>query len=262
MKRTIVALAAVISLVALSVTLGGAAWSATNAPSTAVITFDDAAHQVTLQIPSPACPTTQPDCQWKFFLNEPKLSVDVATIYGTSGTLTLSYPPNFCGVIQADAYVGPPWVAKRGFQHTIEDCEPPTTTTTVPPTTTTTEPPTTTTTTEPPIPPPISGNNVEPPAPAPAPVAPIATVTPTPPLTQLPFTGKDIKPFLFGGLALVALGLALAAPSEVWRRASRRLSNMVPTLSRRRSGTWMGHASLALRLGGAPSMVGCTFFGL
>ena len=56
MKRTMVALAAVISLIALSITLGGAAWSATSAPSTAVITFDDAAHQVTLQIPSPACP--------------------------------------------------------------------------------------------------------------------------------------------------------------------------------------------------------------
>ena len=155
-------------------------------------------------------------------------------------------------------------MAKRGFQHTIEDCEPPTTTTTEPPTTTTTEPPTTTTTTTTqPIPPPISGNNVEPPAPAPAaPVAPVATVTATPPLTQLPFTGRDIKPFLFGGLTLVALGLALVAPPEVWRRLSRRLSRMFPATSRWLSGTRVGRASLALRLRGAPSVVGCTFFGL
>ncbi len=271
MKRIIVAVAAVITLVAFSVTLGGAAWSATNAPSTAVITFDDAAHQVTLQIPSPACAATQPDCQWKFFLNEPKLSVDVATIYGTSGTLTLAYPPNFCGVIQADAYVGPPWVAKRGWQHTIADCPPPTTTTTTAPpattTTTTTEPPTTTTTTEPPpvVPPPISGSNVQPPAPTPPapPVAtPVTTSTVTAPLTQLPFTGKPIKPFLFAGLALVAVGLALLAPSEYWRRMSRRLSAIFPRSSRRLSGTWMGRSALTLRLRGAPSMVGCSFYGL
>ncbi len=271
MKRIIVALASVITLVAFSVTLGGAAWSATNAPSTAVITFDDAAHQVTLQIPSPACPASQPDCQWKFFLNEPKLSVDVATVYGTSGTLTLAYPANFCGVIQADAYVGPPWVAKRGFQHTISDCPPPTTTTTttVPPTTTTTtEPPTTTTsTTAPPVvPPPVSGNSVQPPTPpappAPPVAAPVTTSTATAPLTQLPFTGKPIKPFLFAGLALVAVGLALLAPSEYWRRMSRRLSAIFPRGSRWLSGTWMGRSSLTFRLRGAPSMVGCSFYGL
>jgi len=260
-KRIIVALASVITLVAFSVTLGGAAWSATNAPSTAVITFDDAAHQVTLQIPSPACPASQPDCQWKFFLNEPKLSVDVATIYGTSGTLTLAYPPNFCGVIQADAYVGPPWVAKRGWQHTIEDCQPPTTTTT------TTEPPTTTTTAPPVVPPPISGNNVQPPAPTP-PAPPVATpvttstATAPAPLTQLPFTGKPIKPFLFAGLALVAVGLALLAPSEYWRRMSRRLSAILPRSSRWLSRTWMGRTPLTLQLRGAASTVGCSFYGL
>ncbi len=150
-----VVMSSVIALIALSVTLGGAAWSAADSSSTAVITFDDAAQQAQLIIPTPACPASQPDCQWKFFLNEPKLSVDVATVYGTSGTLTIDYPKDFCGVIQADAYVGPPWVAKRGFQHTIEDCTPPTTTTTAPPATTTTTssptPPTTPTTNPPPV---------------------------------------------------------------------------------------------------------------
>ncbi len=260
MKRIIVAIASVMTLMAFSITLGGAAWSAADTPSTAVITFNDAAQQVTLQIPTPACPVSQPNCQWKFFLNEPKLSVDVATVYGTSGTLTLAYPPDFCGVIQADAYVGPPWVAKRGFQHTIADCEPPTTTTT-----TTTEPPTTTTTL-PPVPPPVSGPTVEPPAPAPtvvpvaAPVAPAVPVAPAP-LTQLPFTGRNITPFLVVGVALVSLGLALLAPGEYWRRASRRWSAFLPARTRRLSGSGTVHSGVVLRLAAAASVLGCSSFG-
>ena len=266
MKRIIVAIGSVIVLIAFSVTLGGAAWSAANSSSTAVITFDDAAQHVQLTIPTPACPTSQPDCQWKFFLNEPKLSVDVATVYGTSGVLTLDYPKDFCGVIQADAYVGPPWVAKRGWQHTIDDCTTPTTTSTEPPTTTTTTnvPPTTTTTTNvPPVPPPTSGPSIQPPAPAPAALpftAPATTVAA--PLTQLPFTGKDIKPYLFAGLTLVALGLALLAPSRFWRRASRPGSVAVSRASRWLSGTRMGHIAVTMRLGGAAPMVGCSFFGI
>ena len=183
MKRIIVAIGSVIVLIAWSVTLGGAAWSAADSSSGPVITFNDAAQQVTLTIPTPACPTSQPDCQWKFFLNEPKLSVDVATVFGTSGVLTLGYPKDFCGVIQADAYVGPPFVAKRGFQHTIEDCTTPTTTTTTtePPTTPTTAPPTTPTT-APPIPPPTSGSNIPPPTP-PAPTPPPAALSLTAPVT-------------------------------------------------------------------------------
>ena len=258
MKRLVVAIASVMTLIAFSITLGGAAWSAANAPTTAVITFDDAAHVVTLQIPSPACPVSQPTCQWKFFLNEPKLSVDVATVYGTSGTLTLAYPPDFCGVIQADAYVGPPWVAKRGFQHTIEDCEPPTTTTS----TTTTEPPTTTL---PPVPPPVSGPTVEPPAPPPPPapvVVPVAApVTPAAPLTQLPFTGRDIKPFLVAGLALVVLGVALMTPSGYWRRTTRRWPSVSPVLNRRSSSPGWRYAAVAMRLRATASVLGCSSFG-
>jgi len=270
-KRIILAIGSVIVLITCSVTLGGAAWSAADSSSGPVITFNDAAQQVTLTIPTPACPTSQPDCQWKFFLNEPKLSVDVATIYGTSGVLTLDYPKDFCGVIQADAYVGPPWVPKRGFQHTIEDCEPPptTTTTTEPPTTTTTAPPPTTSTTAPPVPPPPSGPSVQPPAqaPPPAPTAlpftpPATTPTVTAPLTQLPFTGKNIKPILFAGLTLVALGLALLAPSRYWRRVSRSGSAAVARASRWLSGTWMGRVAVTMRLGGAAPMVGCSFYGL
>ncbi len=174
--------------------------------------------------------------------------------------------PDFCGVIQADAYVGPRGCPKRGFQHTIEDCEPPTTTTT-------TEPPTTTTTTSrrpPPRPPPsrraATGlrNNTQPPAPTSGRRTGGRTRrhSTAAPLTQLPFTGRDIKPFLFGGLALVAVGLALLAPSEYWRRASRRLSAIFPRSSRWLSGTWMGRSALSVRLRGAASMVGCSFYGL
>jgi hypothetical protein len=256
-KRIIVAIASVMTLIAFSITLGGAAWSATDASSTPIITFDDAAQQVTLQIPTPACPASQPTCQWKFFLNEPKLSVDVATVYGTSGTLTLAYPPDFCGVIQADAYVGPPWVAKRGFQHTIEDCET-ATTTTVPPTTTTT----TTTTTLPPVPPPVSGPTVAPPAPV---SVPVATPAPTPapvtpaPITQLPFTGKNMTPFLVVGVALVVLGLALLAPDEYWRRVARRWSTYLP--QRPRGPTRTGRSTMATRLRAVALALGTSSYG-
>jgi hypothetical protein len=234
-KRIVVVISSVIALIALSVTLGGAAWSAADTSSTAVITFDDAAQQATLTIPTPACPASQPDCRWKFFMNEPKLNVDVATVYGTSGTLTIAYPPDFCGVIQADAYIGgPPWDAKRGFQHTIEDCKPPpTTTTTEPPTTTTTAMPAPPTTTPPPPPPVAQGPHAPPPPPAPAP-PPATAASPTPVAspatipaaaapTQLPFTGVDVKPLWFIGLTLVALGVGLLTSGESWRRMARRL---------------------------------------
>ena len=235
-KRTILIATAVVALISMSATMEAGAWGADGPPSTAVITFDDAAQQVTLTIPTPACPDTQPTCQWKFFLNEPKLSVDVSTIYGTSGVLTLAYPKNFCGVIQADAYVGPPWVAKRGFQHTIEDCSPPATTTTTttdePSTTTTTDEPSTTTTsttttTPPPgdaptsvhpTPPSADGAATSPPVVAAAAVTPAAlpassavpaTVAASSAPSQLPFTGVDFESLLVMGLASVALGLCL-----------------------------------------------------
>ncbi len=231
MKALAVVIGSVLALIGFTVTLGGAAWSASDNPSAPVITFDDAAHQVQLTIPTPACPASQPTCQWKFFLNEPKLHVDVATVYGTSGTLTIPYPKEFCGVIQADAYVGPPWVAKRGFQHTIDDC-PPTTTTTAPPTTTTTPPSSTTTTAPPPTttttePPAVPGTVIATaaPPPGPTPPAPVAApVTAAPALTQLPFTGRNIKPLIYLGVTLAVLGLALLVSNETWRRMLRRLT--------------------------------------
>ena len=217
MKRLLQVLMAVLVVLLVSVTTEYAAGGASDSPSSAVITFDDVGQAVHLTIPTPACPVSEPQCEWKFFLNEPKLHVDVATVYGTSGVLTIDYPSNFCGVIQADAYVGPPWVAKRGYQHPIEDCaatpaaptEPPSAGAASEPPTTTSEAPT------PPDAPPESaaaaataGPALSPPpttTPSRSPVGPPGGPTPA----QLPFTGTDVKPFLLIGWSMVALGSCL-----------------------------------------------------
>jgi hypothetical protein len=229
-KRIVKIAGAIIGLIAISLPLGGAVVSAADSSSSAVIIFDDAARQAKLVIPTPACPDSQPNCQWKFFLNEPKLSVDVATVYGTSGTLTIDYPSDFCGVIQADAYIGPPWVAKRGFQHTIEDCTPPPSTTAVPPDAPATSTPTPPATSANTIPPPgfgsVSATSASPPAPpatGPAGVSAVSSDGAAP--TQLPFTGTSIKPVLFSGLTLVALGLCLLTTSVSRRKMARRVGN-------------------------------------
>jgi LPXTG-motif cell wall-anchored protein len=219
-KRIIIATVIAVTVVAAVAVATASGASAT--PTSAVITFDDMARQVTLQIPDPPCDSSEPGCVWKFFLNEPKVSVDVAIVYGTSGTLTIPYPPNFCGILQADAYVGPtangPWVSKRGWQHQIApvgDCEPPT-----PPSGGGTDTP-------PGEPPPPAATPVVPaPAPTPVPqaaaVAPVvaaATAAPTTTTTapakpaaapaSLPFTGANLGPFVVLGLTLVTLGLCL-----------------------------------------------------
>ena len=62
------------------------------------------------------------------------------------------------------------------------------------------------------------------------------------PLTQLPFTGRNIKPFLFAGLLLVGLGLALLAPSDFWRRG-RRLPRVLLRATRQVSATGMTRSS-------------------
>ena len=218
MKRLIIAAAVLVCAV-----VGAVPTAAVAAPATSthpIIIFDDTAQQAELIIPTPACPTTQPGCEWKFFLNAPKLSIDFATVYGTSGTLVIPYPKHFCGVIQADAYIGPPWVAQRGFQHTItSDCAPP------PPVTPPVKPPST--------PAPVSPAPVSPPeaivptntAPAPAPVPPTvaATSEPVAPAVgtpkyvaatgaqqqDLPFTGLNVALLLLVGSGLVALGIGL-----------------------------------------------------
>ncbi len=236
--RRIVGMAVtLVGLLAVSLPLGSTVVSAQDTSSSPVIVFDDAAHQAQLIIPTPACPTSDPSCQWKFFLNEPKLSVDVGTVYGTSGTLTIPYPSDFCGVIQADAYVGPPWVARRGFQHTIEDCTPPSAGASS--TTTATEPPTlpaapATSVPAPPasVPPtsggptgalPFTGSTGATASSAP-PASPVATPASAAP-SQLPFTGIDTAPLVAVGSALVMLGLYLLTTTATRRRLLRRVAN-------------------------------------
>jgi hypothetical protein len=213
-KRPLQLLTALFVLLLVGVTTEYAAWGASDSPSAAVITFDDGAQTVQLTIPTPACPVSEPQCEWRFFLNEPKLHVDVATVYGTSGILSIDYPSNFCGVIQADAYVGPPWVAKRGYQHTIEDCAAVTTTSSTEPPAAgaaSEPPPTTTASTPPPVPPDAAATAT---VPALAPPTPTRSTTPVGVAgdskpAQLPFTGTDIKPFLLTGWSMVALGSCL-----------------------------------------------------
>ncbi len=243
MKRVLKIILAAIGLSAIGLPLGGAALAAEGTSSSAVIIFDDAAHQAQLIIPTPACPASQPDCQWKFFLNEPKLSVDVGTVYGTSGTLTIDYPSGFCGVIQADAYVGPPWVPKRGFQHTIEDCAPPDTTMTTgqPP-----PPATSANTAPPPVFGSVSATSAPPPAgPSGAPQVSSSNDAPaTSPVSdqpaQLPFTGANLEPILLIGWTLVAFGLYLLTSGESKRRMGRRIGDCPwPTVPKRhRSSGW------------------------
>lgn len=230
MKRIIIASVIAMTLVAAGAAgAGGTAWGASGTPSSAVITFDDQGQQAILQIPVPPCDATLPDCAWKFFLNEPKLSVDLAIVYGTSGTLTIPYPANFCGIIQADAYVGPanlqgPWVPKRGFQHAIDtsstNCEPSTTTTTGDgPGTSVPKPPSAPSSTPPAAAPVVVPTPSAPQAAAVTPVVAAAAAAPTTTTTEptrtaaavtsLPFTGANLEPFVILGVLLVALGLGL-----------------------------------------------------
>jgi hypothetical protein len=231
-KRFDLILTAGLGFFVLSGAVAGTAWGAAVPSSTAVIIFNDSAHQAELIIPTPACPSTQPTCEWKFFLNEPKLSVDIATVYGTSGTVVIPYPTDFCGVIQADAYVGPPFVPKRGFQHTINDCdEPPTGTSSTD---------TTLGTTPMPAPPVVASNSGQLPT---TPTAPptvsasadlaLTAASGTSPATdaaptQLPFTGVDTKALWTIGLALLALGLALNFSASTWRKMLRYLLAVTP----------------------------------
>ncbi len=216
MKRIIIAAVMVMTvgaaLLAASTTAGAAGPGA-------VITFDDANNVVTLQIPNPPCPTTEPGCVWKFFLNEPKVSVDVATVYGTSGTLTLAYPANFCGVIQADAYIGPtangPWTPQRGWQHSLaDDCTP--APTPIPPSSPVQPvppPDASPVVTTPPVTIPATQDASDAPVaatvttPTTLPDAPVVKATAEP--TTLPFTGVNLMPFVLSGVTCVALGLGL-----------------------------------------------------
>ncbi len=117
--------AVAVALFAVGVLLltAGAAAASSLAGAVATITFWNNDNVVTLDTPT-MCPATNPQCVWKLQVNEPDIPaqtiVGVAT--GASGAvLTVAYPTNFCGVIQADVFVGPsPWRLVVGHQQAIQ----------------------------------------------------------------------------------------------------------------------------------------------
>jgi len=186
-----------------------------------VLRFNVPLGEVQLTIPTPACPVSDPDCVWRLIINEPKApgAPIVGTVTGTSGTLTLAFP-TYCGVIQADAQLGPVWVQEQGIRHKIGTCTPTPTTTSTSTTATTA----TTASTKPPVvvaastTPTTSGLPFTPSTTA-------ATATAgTTAAAQLPFTGLDIRPMIILGSALILFGGLLLTTVESRRRALRRAS--------------------------------------
>jgi hypothetical protein len=90
------------------------------------IRFNDPGRYASLTIPTPGCRGDQ-RCTWELIVNEPFVPGQpvVGAVYGTSGVLYVRYPP-ICGVIQADAIVGPPPKLVVGYRHQINDCGCPT----------------------------------------------------------------------------------------------------------------------------------------
>jgi hypothetical protein len=186
-----------------------------------ILKFDNVVQQATLTLPPPPCTGSQPNCQWMLFMNEPRVDGKpvVGMVTGTSGVLTLKYPP-FCGIIQVDALIGPsPWVFESGLTHVIAGCKPPPSTTATPPTTTTS-----------PVPPKVSSSNSVPPQvsssstiPNGSSALPFTAATSTTPIvngaSQLPFTGADVKLLAILGSLLILVGGLLLTTVESRRRA-------------------------------------------
>lgn len=216
---------AAVGLVGLGVALiGSGTASASGRGAFPVIKFWPTDQVVTLQIPSPPCRGDHPPgCVWMLTVNEPNVPAQtlVGTAQGTSGLLTIDYPKNFCGVIQADAAVGPaPWSLVIGHRATIQTatvCDAVTAPTTVTPTTAplTTAPPATT----PPAQLPFTGS-------ASTSTTNAALVAQTT-LERLPFTGVDVKPLAIVGTFLILLGLNILTTLEQRRRALRRVGYAV-----------------------------------
>jgi hypothetical protein len=210
------------ALAAGGVLWGGTAWAAP-APAPA-LTFNSVAQEVELTIPSPPCPPSESACQWMLYVNEPGVNGQptISEVIGTSGTLTVPYPPDFCGVIQADALIGPgAWAYQTGERTSIATCPQPDVVATTAPATTA----------------PSSGDVAIPASvgavqPTTLPFSDVAaTYASDGPVagaaTSLPFTGVDIGPLVLVGLASVLGGaLLMSEPGFGWLR---RLAHAGPT---------------------------------
>ena len=88
--------------------------------------FNDNAHVVTLAIPSSPCRSDHKAiaCNWTLSVDEPDVAGQpvVGTATGTTGVLSVTYPA-FCGLLQADALVGPPQRKEVGHRHVINTCD-------------------------------------------------------------------------------------------------------------------------------------------
>ncbi|MGH9078572.1 MAG: hypothetical protein ACRDYE_00560, partial [Acidimicrobiales bacterium] len=173
-----------VCLIAIGFILMSATMASAASPGRAfsVIKFWPADNVVTVDVPS-ACPASRPGCVWRLTVSEPESPAQtvVGTAQGTSGVLTVAYPADFCGVLQADVSVGPaPWRKAVGHRHTIQTaaCGPVTQATGgVPPTQNATQLPFTDV---------VSAGSTAADAQA-----------------TLPFTGLDVRPLAIAGMSLV-----------------------------------------------------------
>jgi hypothetical protein len=162
--------------------------------ATPVFTFSQIQSHVQMTIPGPACPESNA-CEWMLYVNEPFVAggPTVAEVTGTSGTLTVPYPPNFCGVLQADALIGPgKWVYLTGIRQTVGLCSP-----TVVDTSSA-----------------VAGQPSTLPYSAPASTAPAPVATSA---KTLPFTGVDVGPEVVLGTVLLLAGMVLLVDSDLRR---------------------------------------------
>lgn len=247
--RAVAVVAIVLVAFGAALVSAGTAWSAPGHASVThgrssqpQLTYDSATQQFQLLLPTPVCPKTAPDCVWMLWVNEPQMPGTplIGAKSGSSGTLTVTVP-NFCGVVQADADLGPaPWQFVKGTRRHLDSCESSTTTTTmVPPTTTTTSgaaPSTTTTTTVAPtsttttVAPNVAAASTTTVAALPFTGATSTSTTTagavaaksTAPATQLPFTGADLRPLVLLGTLMIILGGFLLSTVESRRRLLRR----------------------------------------
>jgi hypothetical protein len=252
MYRAVAVVAIVLVAFGAALVSAGTAWSAPghaagahDRSSQPQLSYDNATQQFILQLPTPVCPKTAPDCQWLLWVNEPQVSGMplIGAKSGSAGTMTITVP-NFCGVVQADVDLGPaPWTFVKGLRRHLDSCEStttttsgaapttttttsgaaPSTTTTVAPTTTTVAPTTTTTTVAPKV---AAASTTTVALPFTAATS-SSTTTPgavaaTSTATQLPFTGVDLRPLVLLGTLMIIIGGFLLSTVESRRRLLRR----------------------------------------
>ncbi len=128
MKRPAMSIIAGLTLIVLSEGMQTVSSGAAGGSAPGRLEFDDAAQQLTLTIPTPACVPGHEGRKWVLFVNEPRAPGKpvVGSVTGSTGVLTVKYPPDFCGVLQADARTGPPYVQVYGLLHTVDGSKLPT----------------------------------------------------------------------------------------------------------------------------------------